>query len=541
MPLSTEFTVPTYNGNLNIAVKAGSSIVLIGANGSGKTRLGVHIDTTLSGAGTQVHRIAAHRSLILNPNVIPPSSEIALNRLHYGSDGGNHHHKIGHRYQGQPATMLLNDFDHVIAALYAENNDVSIRFREACLANPEEAKTPPMAKVDRLKIIWQTTLPHRDLVVLSGNIKTKPKIGSEYSSSDMSDGERVIFYLIAQALLAKPDTLLIFDEPELHLNRSIISKLWDAIESARPDCAFLYITHDVEFGNSRRAASKYAIREYRKEPAEAWDILQIPDNEDLPDEILTKIIGSRLPILFIEGNDSSIDISIYRRLYSQFTVVPVGSCENVIHTVSTFMARPDLHRLGCAGLIDADGRTAEEIKYLEEKCVFTLSVAEVENLILLPDVFKAIAKSLHFSEEDANAKLVSLKSSVMTLAQQHLDQICIRRTKRLVDSAMKKIGLEQKDVAKLDLEFKTEVNKIDILNIYNEAKKKIEDEIRAENYETVLAYFDNKGLLVEASKHLDTNKKTLEQFLGRVLGGDSNDDLRNAILSSLPNIQIPVN
>ncbi len=377
-------------------------------------------------------------------------------------------------------------------------------------------------------------------MVLSGNIKTKPKIGSEYSSSDMSDGERVIFYLIAQALLAKPDTLLIFDEPELHLNRSIISKLWDAIESARPDCAFLYITHDVEFGNSRRAASKYAIREYRKEPNEAWDILKIPDDGDLPDEILTKIIGSRFPILFVEGDDGSIDISIYRRLYSQFTVIPVGSCENVIHTVSTFMARPELHRLGCAGLIDADGRTADEIEHLEAKQIFTLRVAEVENLILLPTVFKAVAKSLHFSDGDADTRLAALKSSVMTLANQHLEQVCIRRTKRLVDSAMKRIGLEQKDVAKLDLEFKTEVDKIDIMKIYTEIKKKIEDEITAENYETVLAYYDNKGLLVEAGKHLGLNKNALEQLIGRVLGGDSHDELRNAILNSLPSIQLPV-
>ena len=540
MALSTEFPVPTYNSNLNIAVKAGSSIVLIGANGSGKTRLGVYIDAILSGAGSEVHRIAAHRSLILNPNVIPPSSEIALNRLHFGYDNGNHHNKIGHRYQGQPATMLLNDFDHVIASLYAENNDVSIRFRTACAANPEEAKTPPMAKVDRLKIIWQAILPHRDLIVLSGNIKTKPKIGSEYSSSDMSDGERVIFYLIAQALLAKPDTLLIFDEPELHLNRSIISKLWDAIESARPDCAFLYITHDVEFGNSRRAASKYAIREYRKEPNEAWDIMMIPDDENLPEEILTKIIGSRCPILFVEGDDGSIDVSIYRRLYNQFTVIPVGSCENVIHTVNTFAARPDLHRVGCAGLVDADGRTAEDIKYLEARNIFTLPVSEVENIILLPAVFKAIAKSLHFSENETNTKLVSLKSTVMTLAKQHLDQICIRRTKRLVDAAMKRIGLVQKDAEQLDLEFKTEVTRIDIIGIFSDTKKKIEGEINAGNYENVLAYYDNKGLLVEAGKHLDQSKNALEQLIGRVLGGDANSDLHKAILSSLPSIQVPV-
>ncbi|MEP0944835.1 MAG: AAA family ATPase [Rhizobiaceae bacterium] len=68
---------------------------------------------------------------------------------------------------------------------------------------------------------------------MSGNVKTKTLEGQEYSAADMSDGERVVFYLIAQALLEKPDSLLIFDEPELHINRSILAKLWDEIEGAR--------------------------------------------------------------------------------------------------------------------------------------------------------------------------------------------------------------------------------------------------------------------------------------------------------------------
>ena len=33
----------------------------------------------------------------------------------------------------------------------------------------------------------------------------------------MSDGERAIFYLIGQTLAASSDSVLIIDEPELHL------------------------------------------------------------------------------------------------------------------------------------------------------------------------------------------------------------------------------------------------------------------------------------------------------------------------------------
>jgi len=192
---------------------------------------------------------------------------------------------------------LLRDFDHVLTALYAENNDVSISYRQSSIANPGVYVTPPPAKIDRVKSIWATLLPHRELVVLGGNLKTRTKNSYEYSACEMSDGERVIFYLIAQTLLAKADTVLIFDEPELHINKSILAKLWDSIESARPDCAFLYITHDVEFASSRHAATKYALHAFELYPNQTWDI------ELLPDKLTNKkyLTTSWLPSLAASG------------------------------------------------------------------------------------------------------------------------------------------------------------------------------------------------------------------------------------------------
>lgn len=317
MAFTAGIEVPTFKGSASIKVGSGTSIVFVGANGSGKTRLGVFLDAILSANGVEVHRIAAHRSLALNPDVVPPSLEIAQNRLFYGYDKGDYNHKSGHRFQSQPEIALLSDFDHVVSALYAENNDVSILYRQSAMSNTGVYTPPPAAKIDNLKNIWEKVLPHRQLVILSSNFKTKTLGGDEYSASEMSDGERVIFYLIAQALLAKPNTLLIFDEPELHINRSILAKLWDEIEASRPDCCFLYITHDIEFASSRRAATKFALREFKKVPNTCWDIELVPEGGQLPEDIVTTIVGSRRPVLFVEGDGGSLDSALYRRVYDQ--------------------------------------------------------------------------------------------------------------------------------------------------------------------------------------------------------------------------------
>ena len=80
-----DFIVPTSTGPLTVGIPPGASTVFLGANGAGKTRLGVKIENDL-GAKSEVHRIGAHRSLVLNTKVQPPSYEIAERRLLYGYD-----------------------------------------------------------------------------------------------------------------------------------------------------------------------------------------------------------------------------------------------------------------------------------------------------------------------------------------------------------------------------------------------------------------------------------------------------------------------
>jgi ABC-type lipoprotein export system ATPase subunit len=59
-----QLAVPTPTGTLNLEFEFGSSIVIVGANGSGKTRLGVYIEESLA-ARDIVHRIATQKTLAM--------------------------------------------------------------------------------------------------------------------------------------------------------------------------------------------------------------------------------------------------------------------------------------------------------------------------------------------------------------------------------------------------------------------------------------------------------------------------------------------
>lgn len=121
-----------------------------------------------------------------------------------------------------------------------------------------------MTLIGRLQTLWGELMPHRRLVFAERTIRAARRDGDAkpFEGSQMSDGERLIVHVLGQALLLEPNGVLIIDEPELHMSRALFVRLWDVVERDRSDCSFVYITHDVEFAASRRAARFYAVLDY---------------------------------------------------------------------------------------------------------------------------------------------------------------------------------------------------------------------------------------------------------------------------------------
>jgi hypothetical protein len=107
------FSAPGPQSPTDITVEPGSSVIFVGANGGGKTRLAVHIEKIL---GQSAHRISAHRVLALNPSVPKISEKQALSGLRIGhtSENAQFNQRSGHRCQSNEATSLLNDFDYLV-------------------------------------------------------------------------------------------------------------------------------------------------------------------------------------------------------------------------------------------------------------------------------------------------------------------------------------------------------------------------------------------------------------------------------------------
>jgi len=218
----------------NTEVKCQISIVVVGANGSGKSRLG----TWLEFKGPQkerVHRIAAQRSLIFPENSSPIGLEKARNSFYWAPpppnwdreqyERGKPQLRLQHRYGGSvlnAETAPLSDFEALVTLLFSENYTALLSHEEQQRMSQELIPMPDTL-IRKVQALWENLLPSRALIFKSSEVQVSQRdLPDEvYSARAMSDGERVIFYLIGQCLCAPDDSIIVVDEPEIHLHKAI--------------------------------------------------------------------------------------------------------------------------------------------------------------------------------------------------------------------------------------------------------------------------------------------------------------------------------
>lgn len=144
-------------------------LVVIGANGSGKTRFGAWLDTQDI---TLHHRVSAHRSLVFPERVQPMDLQEAELRLFTGHTDKNEqsHYRQHHRWQNQPATALLNDYEPLVTLMVSESFTVSDQYRVAMQAVDIRLE-PPETRLDLVKQIWEAVLPTRELIITGNQSK----------------------------------------------------------------------------------------------------------------------------------------------------------------------------------------------------------------------------------------------------------------------------------------------------------------------------------------------------------------------------------
>ena len=516
-------------------IETAQSVLFIGANGSGKTRLGTWIEIT-SPQKHIVHRISAQKSLQFPDSTTPQSIDLAQKDLLFGNPKfTNADYKI-HKWGQKPATTMQNDFAKLMVYLFSDETEANAKFKRAC-KETQERLVPPLTKMDELKSLWERILPHRELIIGGLRIQTCPKGQAEraYSSSEMSDGERVIFYLIGQCLAVPQNGIIVIDEPEIHLHKSIQVPLWNEVEKLRSDCLFVYLTHDVDFASAKENSKKIWLKSF---DGQNWDWREISEDQNLPNELLLEILGSRKPIVFVEGENGSFDVSLYRELLSDFLVIPRGSCTQVIQSVKALKANSQLHHLDIYGIIDRDRRPQHEINKLEQDSIFVLQVAEVENLFCVQEVLEIVSKRL---DRDANQDFQNISNTIFSRLNGEIETQVALRVNDEIKFLLQMFDTSKKTETEIKNSLSNLVSSIDVNKLYSENYSLLNDIVQYSNYSDLLAVYNRKSLASQISSSLGLTNGSLPETVVRLSKGESRDIIKNALKPYFGNFQQFIN
>lgn len=475
-----------------------NSVVLIGANGSGKTRMSVWIED--NNQNLTVHRVAAQKSLNMPPLTRPSDMNNSLESFLFGGSGGSKEWlknagKKNYRWGNRPATHLLNDFSQLMEFLVTEEYEKSLIYRQEHKTG--NSSFDNVTKLEIIRKIWEDVIQNKVLHINAGRIEVSNKSSSNelFNGAEMSDGERAIFYFIGEVLCVPDNSLIIIDEPENHLHKSILVRLWNEIEAARPDCIFLYVTHSLDFAVSRNNSQIIWVKDMPSK--DEWEYELLSENDSRIDDVKLEILGNRQKVLLVEGDSqNSIDNKLYSAIFKDYNVISVESCNKVIEITKAYKDRhlQDKHYCEVKGIVDRDRRSNNEIEKLKQDNIFCPEVAEVENLFLLPEVIQVVAKKINI-KEDIEKILKEVKDKTFDYLENNIDKQALLFTRARVKDKINIIVNKKTDSIE---QYRNNINSIlDIIDLENEHYQSIEELkniIENKDYYKALEKINDKGL-----------------------------------------------
>lgn len=475
-----------------------NAVIFIGANGAGKSRLGAWIERKDTDF---VHRIGAQRNLNFQESIPLRSYKESEDLVLFGNADQPNRERKHFKYSGLGSEFdnyvihFFDDFTNVLSALIAKSNNENDKFIAECKKAEKEGTVlphTPETDIDKLMSVWSDIFPQRSLIYNDSRFYADDPASEkkeEYSATKMSDGERTALYFIAQVLAVPPDKALLIDEPELHLHKSLMNRLWLALERYRPDCLFIYITHDTQFAALHLNADKYWVKSYSGD--NSWDIEKI-ESQDLPEDLLLDLLGNRKNVLFVEGTSGSYDTQLYSLIYKDYYVVPCGSCTQVIARTKAFNNTGLLHHYKAYGLIDRDFRSDYEIDAYKRDNIFTIEVAEVENLFITEELVRAITRLHGMTENEVFQKIYTY--IVKNRFEKQIDSQVCQAVVSEIKYCLSSIEIDKKNEANAKATLNQGLSGIDYEAIKREIENRFNAVVNSGDYKKVIRTFNEKGL-----------------------------------------------
>ena len=507
--------------SLECEIKEGETLFILGANGTGKSSLMHRFYSENYG---KARRISAHRQTWLSSNAITLSPHDKRNTenniLSHDTNANARWMEVYAEQRANISIYDLVDAENVRARSIAgavDSNNIE-------LAKTLSKKDAPIAIINEL--LRLSNMPIEIAVRENEQVVARKSSGAPFSIAELSDGERNALLIAANVLTAKEGTLVLIDEPERHLHRSIISPLLTLLFAKRPDCAFVVSTHEVMLPIDNPTARTLLVRgcTYQGKSIAAWDADFVPPATEIEGELKKDILGARRKLLFVEGTEQSLDKPLYSLIFPNVSVIAKSGCRDVEQAVSGLRAAGDLHWLAAFGIVDNDRRTQGEIDQLELKGIYALSVYSIEAIYYHPEIQRRVAERYAaVTGEDAPTRVANARRAALAVITPHVQRLSERAVEKILREKIAGYLPGRKEIAA-----GAPINvAVDVAAIVTEERKHLEGAIKAENLSGIVAKYPIRetAALAEISMKLGFQHREQYESAVRKLLLDDNEAL----------------
>jgi len=512
-------------GQKTLAIESGQIMFMVGPNGTGKSTL-MHMFTVQN--HTNVRRITAHRQVWFNSDSvdITPASRIQTEQNITNVDRQEQSRwKDDYAQQRSQATIFdLIDAENIEArkiANAARDGDMEV------VASLALNQAPVAMMNDILRI---SNLHFQISIGTASKLVAIREGYPPFSIAELSDGERNALLIISNVLTAKENTLILLDEPERHLHRSIVSPLISTLLSYRRDCVFVISTHDVTLPHDQEHSSALLLRKYNHQP-KSWVVDYVPSVEGLDEEVAIAVLGSRRTLLFVEGQISSLDIQLYQILYPKLTIKPLGSCVDVERVVKGIRESGENHWISAFGIIDRDNRSDDECEQLCSEGIIPLNQYSIESLYYHPLVIRAILNRVAtVNDIDPEQVLNDITESVVSAIIPHKARMAARLVQRKVKDSLSRQAPDYRAImgGNVSIEFST-------ATIFSEELQLIDTYIETKDIECLISRYpvrETPALAAISQGALFASKEKYEQAVRKmIIESESDMEMLRTLLS----------
>ena len=491
--------------------KVVSTTVIIGANGAGKSSL---INELRKNSIDEMYVLPAQKILYFVFNTFGRDS---INKDQYISNLKN----VETKYD--TIQIQTNKIEDDFSGAFTKLITLWVKdYAKVVTDNSRGVEGVPVALLERVEQIWNQIFPEITFYPEPNDrVLEVVRNGNKYSINGLSDGERCVLFYIGNVLLAPENSYIVVDEPETFLNAAVYNELWDLLISERPDCQFIFASHNMDFVQSRTNATYVWCKKFEAPYDFDYEILE--EIQEMPLSLLTEVSGTRKPILFCEGTKTSIDYQIYSKLFSEFCFVkPVQGHKQVIQHTKAYNNLQHIHGNIAYGIIDYNWMEEIRIEKYKRKNIFVIPFNEIEMLLVDEAIVKSVLES---EEQDKEQKFNRLQKVIIDSCTINKDKIIrialIKRLDEFMEGHLIETREPTEDDALAFLENLSE--KFDITVTLGNITKIVEDSIASSDFSTILKICNLKNEII-ASKEI---KEIASNFKEKALSSIAmNNDLQ---------------